>query len=114
MLQLNYLIILILGVVPVIMRPRATPKEEPKEFVALTCYWYYVHDASRINFHVQWFRDSSLSKPTFESYVNGNASQEYYELLFEHKFHPDRTTGHPVDNRKNGFEWNKKVAFCCF
>jgi hypothetical protein len=92
------------------MKPNARPKDEPgREFVALSCNWKYFYDASHIEFHVRWFRDSNHTNHTVECKFNGTATKgKTYENLYEWISYPDRN-GNPVHN-PNGYEWNKKVS----
>ncbi|CAB4029163.1 dynein heavy chain 6, axonemal-like [Paramuricea clavata] len=97
-----------LDAVPTIPRPQARPKDEDREDVALRCSWDYFDNASYVEFHLRWFRDSSDVSHAFEHKFNGTAAQTNYENLYEHKSYTDRRTG--LQN-PSGYEWNKK-AFC--
>ena len=100
-----------IGVVPVIQtRPKAGPKDEDRQFVALSCSWNYRYDASHVEFHVRWFRDSSDASHTFEHKFNGTAEPKQYESLYERTLYPHRTKNEWVQNPQ-GYEWNKKVLF---
>ena len=93
--------------VPVILgRPDAGPKDEDRQFVALSCSWNYGYDASHVEFHVRWFRDSNDSSHAFECKVNGTAAPGIYECLYEHKLYFQTTTN---GQSTQGYEWNKKV-----
>ena len=98
-MSVHFVNYILTGVVPVIMKPLARPKDENDEYVALQCAWDYSYDASHVEFNVRWFRDSNETLHKFEHKFNGTAqSPKVYESLYKHEL-----------RQEGGYEWNKRV-----
>ncbi|XP_028412362.1 uncharacterized protein LOC114535180 isoform X2 [Dendronephthya gigantea] len=96
------------GVVPSIMRPKVRPKDEDRVYVALQCFWDYFDDASHVEFHVKWFKDSNETTYAMQHTFNGTANQTCHENLYEKQIFVNRVTG-KIERDERGYEWNKRV-----
>ena len=89
------------GVVPIIKELKAKPKNETREFVALTCIWKCRDNSSLVEFHVRWFSDSNHTSPAVERKLNGTATKNNYEDVLERQNETDA---------RIGYQWNKMVS----